>query len=107
MIHRFFILLMIAPAILADSWPPTMICATGPFWPSCRAYDFRSATGTEYNPASAKAFSNWQLNAVATNMAYMPSAQLAAMEANVRHNFVNGSLWSTLQPCLLVEPWLD
>jgi len=102
-----FILLMIAPAILANSWSPTTICATGTFWPSCRAYNLRNAKGTDYNLASAKPFSNWQLNAGATSVAYMLSTQLAATELNVRHNFVNGGLWSALQPCLLVEPWLD
>jgi SdrD B-like protein len=34
---------------------------------------------------------NWLLNATATNMAYMLSAQLAAMELNVQHGFVLGS----------------
>ncbi len=32
---------------------------------------------------------NWLLSATATNMSYMLSAQLAAMELNVRHNFVD------------------
>jgi len=35
--------------------------------------------------------SNWLVRASATNMAYALSAQLAAMQLNVRHNFVNGS----------------
>jgi hypothetical protein len=33
----------------------------------------------------------WLLNATATNMAYMLSAQLATMELNVRHGFVSGA----------------
>lgn len=37
------------------------------------------------------AFRNWLLGATATNMAYMLSAQLAAMELNVEAGFVNGS----------------
>jgi hypothetical protein len=42
--------------------------------------------------ATAKTQLNtWLLNATATNMAYMLSAQLAAMELNVRHGFVGGS----------------
>jgi hypothetical protein len=36
------------------------------------------------------AFKNWLLSATATNMAYMLSAQLAAMELNVEAGFVNG-----------------
>lgn len=36
------------------------------------------------------AFRNWLLSATATNMAYMLSAQLAAMELNVEAGFVNG-----------------
>jgi hypothetical protein len=42
--------------------------------------------------ATAKTQLNtWLLNATATNMAYMLSAQLATMELNVRHGFVSGS----------------
>jgi len=42
--------------------------------------------GTTQQLAAAKNnFSNWLLNATATNMAYMLSAQLAAMELNVRY----------------------
>jgi hypothetical protein len=37
------------------------------------------------------AFRNWLLSATATNMAYMLSAQLAAMELNVEAGFVNGT----------------
>jgi hypothetical protein len=36
-------------------------------------------------------FRTWILNATATNMAYMLSAQLAAMELNVRQGFVSGN----------------
>jgi hypothetical protein len=36
------------------------------------------------------ALNSWLLSATATNMAYMLSAQLTAMELNVRHSFVNG-----------------
>jgi len=41
--------------------------------------------------ANRTALNTWLLNANATNMAYMLSAQLTAMELNVRHTFVNGS----------------
>ena len=51
----------------------------------------RNAKGGDFNPATVKAFSNWQLNASTTNMAYMLSGQLAGMQLNVWHSFVNGS----------------
>ena len=51
----------------------------------------RNATGADFNPATTKALSNWLLRNTTTNMAYALSAQLAAMELNVRHSFVNGS----------------
>ena len=51
----------------------------------------RNATGADFNPATTKALSNWLRRATTTNMAYMLSAELAAMELNVRHTFVNGS----------------
>lgn len=51
----------------------------------------RNAAGGDFNPTSAAGLSSWLLGANATNMAYMLSAQLAAMELNVRHNFVNGN----------------
>ncbi len=41
--------------------------------------------------ANKAALNTWLLSANATNMAYMLSAQLAAMELNVRHGFVSGS----------------
>ena len=50
----------------------------------------RNAKGADYNPATNKAVSTWGLNASTTNMAYMLSAQLTAMELNVRHGLVNG-----------------
>lgn len=51
----------------------------------------RNANGTAFDPASYTAFRTWILNATATNMAYMLSAQLAAMELNVEAGFVNSS----------------
>jgi len=51
-----------------------------------------NGNGTQVNPfANYTAFKNWILSATATNMAYMSSAQLAAMELNV----LNGSVNST------------
>jgi hypothetical protein len=50
--------------------------------------------------ATAKTQLNtWLLNANATNMAYMLSAQLTAMELNVRHGFVSGTA-SVYEACL-------
>lgn len=52
----------------------------------------RNAGGTRMNFAcDYTAFRNWILSATATNMAYMLSAQLAAMELNVEAGFVNGN----------------
>jgi hypothetical protein len=56
----------------------------------------RNATGGNQdfgtNLAQNKtALHDWLLNATATNMAYMLSAQLTAMELNVRHGNVNGT----------------
>lgn len=58
--------------------------------------NLRNANGTDFNPVSynsnpaSTAFRSWILSATATNMAYMLSAQLAAMELNVRCGTVNG-----------------
>jgi hypothetical protein len=52
----------------------------------------RNAAGARMNfGCDYTAFRNWLLSATATNMAYMLSAQLAAMELNVEAGFVNGS----------------
>ena len=53
------------------------------------ALNLRNANGSAFDPAGYSAFRTWLLNATATNMAYMLSAQLAAMELNVNNNFVN------------------
>jgi hypothetical protein len=51
----------------------------------------RNANGTDFNPGTNYGnFRNWLLSAKATNMAYMLSAQLAAMELNVEGGFVSG-----------------
>jgi hypothetical protein len=52
----------------------------------------RNGAGTRMNfTCDYTAFRNWLLSASATNMAYMLSAQLAAMELNVEAGFVNGN----------------
>ena len=55
-----------------------------------RALNLRKATGSHYNPWGYSSFRSWLLSAKATNMAYMLSAQLAAMELNVFNGKVNG-----------------
>lgn len=63
---------------------------TGDDLASLSSLYLRNARGADFNPATVKALSTWQLNASTTNMAYMLSAQLTAMQLNVRHAFVNG-----------------
>lgn len=59
----------------------------------------RNANGSDFNPTLKTQLPPWLLGATATNMAYMLSAQLTAMELNVRHNFVNGTA-TVYEPCL-------
>lgn len=47
------------------------------------------ASGNPFDPTSYAQFRTWLLGANATNMAYMLSAQMAAMALNVRAGFVN------------------
>jgi hypothetical protein len=54
-----------------------------------RGLNLRNADGTDFDPASYATFRTWLLSANATNMAYMLSAQLAAMELNVLNGFVD------------------
>ncbi|MBI4283940.1 MAG: hypothetical protein HY663_05665 [Chloroflexi bacterium] len=51
--------------------------------------NLRNADGSNFDPATYAAFRTWILSATATNMAYMLSAQLAAMELNVEAGLVN------------------
>ena len=53
--------------------------------------NLRNADGSNFDPATYAAFRTWLLSATATNMAYMLSAQLAAMKLNVEAGFVSGS----------------
>lgn len=50
----------------------------------------RDASGGNFDPTTYTDFRTWLLNATAVNMAYMLSAQLAAMELNVEAGYVNG-----------------
>lgn len=52
--------------------------------------NLRDAKGGNFDPASYSTYRSWLLSATATNMAYMLSAQLSAMDLNVRHGFVSG-----------------
>jgi hypothetical protein len=53
--------------------------------------NLRKAHGSHFDPATYIAFRTSLLNANATNMSYMLSAQLAAMELNVLNGKVNGN----------------
>jgi hypothetical protein len=55
------------------------------------AQNLRDASGNHFDPSNHKTFRTWILNASATNMAYMLSAQLAAMTQNVANGNVSGS----------------
>jgi hypothetical protein len=59
--------------------------------PALVALNLRNADGSHFDPATyVPAFRTWLLSANATNMAYMLSAQLAAMELNVVNGKVSG-----------------
>jgi hypothetical protein len=53
--------------------------------------NLRDANGNSFDPTTYDQYRGWLLSATATNMAYMLSAQLTAMELNVRQGLVNGS----------------
>jgi hypothetical protein len=53
--------------------------------------NLKNGDGTNFDPATYAAFRTWLLGAKATNMAYMLSAQLAAMELNVYNGLVDGN----------------
>lgn len=55
------------------------------------ALNLRNANGSNFDPTTNTQIKNWLLSANATNMAYMLSAQLAAMALNVSNGFVDGS----------------
>ncbi|WP_243093876.1 hypothetical protein [Thermus thalpophilus] len=56
-----------------------------------RALNLVDASGNPFDPMGYSGFRSWLLGANATNMAYMLSAQMAAMYLNVRAGFVSGS----------------
>jgi len=51
--------------------------------------NLRNANGSNFDPTTKTQLHNWLLSANAVNMAYMLSAQLTAMELNVRHSFLS------------------
>lgn len=51
--------------------------------------NLKNEDGTDFNPTTYAQLRTWLLNARAVNMAYMLSAQLAAMVLNVEEGFVN------------------
>jgi hypothetical protein len=53
--------------------------------------NLRDGAGNDFNPTSYSQFRTWILGAKATNMAYMLSAQFAAMQLNVLNGLVNGN----------------
>ena len=53
-----------------------------------------SANGNAFDPNTKNQLKTWLQNATATNMAYMLSAQLAAMKLNVAHGFVDPNAFS-------------
>jgi hypothetical protein len=55
------------------------------------ALNLRKADGSHFDPTTYAQLKNWLQGAKATNMAYMLSAQLAAMELNVYNGLVDGS----------------
>jgi len=56
-----------------------------------KSLNLRDGSGGNFNPGNYTAFKNWLQDANAVNMAYMLSAQLAAMELNVNNGKVSGS----------------
>lgn len=54
------------------------------------ALNLRNASGGNFDPANYAALRTWLLKGEATNMAYMLSVQMAAMQLNVQNAFVNG-----------------
>ena len=61
--------------------------------------NLKNATGGNFDPGTYPVFRTWLLGANASNMAYMLSAQLAAMELNVEAGLVNGNslVWTGTQ----------
>jgi len=64
---------------------------------SLSALNLRSANGNDFDPSDYKAFRTWLLNATATNMAYMLSAQMSAMSLNVSVGGTSGPVPANAQ----------
>jgi hypothetical protein len=56
-----------------------------------KALYLRDAKGLHFDPATYAKLKTWLNSATSTNMAYMLSAQLAAMKLNVYNNLVDGN----------------
>jgi SdrD B-like protein len=56
------------------------------------AFNLRNANGSNFDPASYTQYRSWLLNANATNMAYMLSAQMSATYLNIQHGFTNANV---------------
>lgn len=69
-----------AGAALPASWLAALI-----------ALHLRNASGGDFDPGNHDAFRSWLLGANSVNMAYLRSAQLAAMKLSMMAGFVNGS----------------
>ena len=75
-----------------------------------RSLNLRNADGSNFNPTTYAQLKTWLLNAKATNMAYMLSAQLAATYLDVEAGFVDGTdviLTPSLIPFAASIPGLD
>ena len=59
-----------------------------------RACNLVDEKGDPFNPVNKGQVKNWLQKATATNMAYMLSAQLAAMKLNVAHGFVDPTFFA-------------
>ncbi|HLE56329.1 MAG TPA: hypothetical protein VJB15_04535 [Rhodothermia bacterium] len=73
------------------------------------ALNLRKANGDPFDPANYAAFRTWILNATAVNMAYMLSAQLAAIELNVEAGFVAGGsiVWNSCTGFVTINDLMD
>ncbi len=75
----------------ANGTGTTLLPAVVTLLNSCQ---LRNANGTVHTfTNSYSAFRSWLLSATATNMAYMLSAQLAALKLDVNFNFVDGNAY--------------
>jgi SdrD B-like domain len=72
------------------------IIVNGGFWDELVGLNLVTASGAAFNPTgSVLQWRSWLQNASAVNMAYMLSAQLAAMQLNVLSGGVGANCWVT------------